>query len=135
RAAKRRYAFLALALMKEPGIAERALAALPVKEQALDNQVPYAWQFGQEVSPLTLAVLVADPEQGFSRLLARLSDEKISVKEQAAELYDFYKLLMPNNWTGADDSFSIIGDIRQKLPKDAQATLASAWVALLKRYT
>ena len=134
RAARGRYAFFALALLKEPGIAEKAFAAMPAKEQDLTNQIPYTWQYGNEVSPLVLAVLTADPEKGLGKLIARLSDEKISVKEQSAELYEFFKLTMPNNYGAADDPLSAVGEIRQKVSKEVQATLPSAFVSLLKRY-
>ncbi|HLX60336.1 MAG TPA: hypothetical protein VKX17_03545 [Planctomycetota bacterium] len=136
RAARRQYAILALALLNEPGIADKALAALPTKEDN-GSQGVSTWLYGRDVSPEMLAVLAADPQNGLDRLAARLSDPKIAVKEQAYELYELYKLAF-NSGGGApspDESFSAMSEIRRKLPKETPAKLIAAYTSILKRYS
>ncbi len=128
---QRGHAIFALALLKEPGIQEKALAGIQSKT-VVDQQ---AMMYGGGADPLILAVLEADAESGFKKLIAYCSDEKYALKDQAGVLGELSGMMTGGGYLGAEEKFSITYDIRQHLPKDAQTQLVAPYVSLLKRYT
>lgn len=131
---RRGYALFALALMKEPGIQEKALAALRNKPADAEGMGMFFFGHGGDTNPLILAVLEAGAAEGFKSLVDYCSDEKNAVKDQAQVLSELNILSSPPPFRAAEDKFSIAGEIRQRLPKDAQQRLVSSYVSILKRY-
>ncbi len=133
-AVKRGYALLALALMKEPGIQDKAFAAVQAKHS--ENDKPRGMNnFGGGTDPAVLAVLEADAQTGWNRLVALCSDERNNIKEQAAVLGELNHLVTGRNGSGSDEKFSVTNEIRQRLPKDAQTQIVAPFVGILKRYS
>jgi len=133
---KRDHALLALALLKEPGVQEKALAAIrnkPADAQGMGMGVFYSG-FGGDTNPLLLAVLQPGAEEGFKCLVDYCADEKGVLKDQAQVLSELNALSGSQQRGVADDKFSITSDIRQRLPKDAQQRLIAPYVGILKRY-
>ena len=126
-------AMLALALLKEPGIAEKALGAIQNKANT-DHQAAMMGMYGGGTDPLILAVLEADHNTGFAKLVAYCSDEKAVVKDQASVLSELNGLIASNANAGGDEAFSVTAVIRKTLPKDAQKKLAAPYASMLKRY-
>ncbi|HLX60247.1 MAG TPA: hypothetical protein VKX17_03085 [Planctomycetota bacterium] len=132
---KRNHALLALALLKEPKIQEKALAIIVARCTECDQQVRVMNYSAGGTDPAILAVLEANAESGFKQLLEYCSEEKLPVKDQAAALGELFTFLSPRNFGGAEEKFTIVSDIRSRMPKDAQQQLIPAYVGILKRYT
>lgn len=131
---QRSHAIFALALLKEPGIQDKALAAIQNKIN-IDPQVMMG-MFGGGTDPLILAVLASDSESGFKKLVEYCADEKYILKDQAGVLSELNGLMTTGGYFGVEEkAFSVSNDIRQRLPKDAQTLLVAPYVSLLKRYT
>jgi len=129
----RGHAMFALALLKEPGIQDKAIAA--IESKVITDQQVMMMGFAGETDPLVLAVLEPDINTGFSKLVAYCSDEKYAVKDQAGVLGELNALLIAGAHLGAEDKFSVSAEIRQRLNKDDQKKLAAPYASLMKRYT
>ena len=127
-------AMLALALFKEPGIQDKALAAIRKKAEIDQQGMMMMGMYGGGTDPLILAVLEPDTEGGFAKLIAYCSDEKVAMKEQAGVLTELNALLTSAKYMGADEKFSVTQAIRERLPKDGQKQLAAPFVSIVKRY-
>lgn len=131
---ERNNALLALALLKEPGVQEKALAAIRNKPPDVQGRGMFYSGFGGDSNPLILAVLQSGGEEGLKRLIDYCADEKGAFKDQAQMLGELNTLCTSSPHRGAEDKFSITADIRQRLPQDAQQRLMAPFIGLVKRY-
>ena len=130
---RKQYAFLGLALLKEPGIAEKAIAAL--RSAAESNQgVPVMG--GGRTDILALAALTADPKAGIKGLIDLCSDDKAPIQAQVAAIGMLTRLAPGTKSNkGADAPFSLEGDVSAELPQDTLAQCSKVYVAVMKRWT
>lgn len=141
---KRDHALLCLALQKEPGIVERALAILRAKVKPEANPMGGAvFMLGgggggdPNTSQLVLAALAADAQPGWNGLLEFCSseDEKVSVDVQIPVYTFLLELASPDpRFQLADAPFKVDRDIAALLPKEAVTQLAKPFPGLAKRW-
>jgi len=129
----RDHSIFVLALMKEPGIQDKAMAAIQNRKANTDDQVRMMGMYGG-TDPLTLAVLEPDADAGFKRLVAFCQDEKNSLKDQVAMLGELNGLFGPTDFMGADEQFSVATAIRKRIPKEDRQLVVAPFVGILKRY-
>jgi hypothetical protein len=129
----RDYAFLGLALLKEPGIAEKALAVIRATKDPVMQYIP-----GRQNAPV-LAVLVSGSKGAFEALLEVIDDDKGNFSQQSAVLQTLIQLTsgkneQPGYTGGGDGAFTIAGDVQGNLPQDAVAQLYKPYIGLMKRW-
>ena len=123
---RRDAAVLALSLLDEPGIVERALTLL----QQRKTLSPVSSSAGDM---LVLAVLHARPAIGYSTLLKIQADEKSDVNLQASVLLTFYKMSQLDDVKKAPAKFTLLGDLAPAVPKTVLKDMLKAYTAALAR--
>lgn len=127
---KRDQAILALALLKEPGIRDKALAAITQDNATRDMA---QMQYYGAMDPLIQAVVLADPQAGYQALVDFCANEKNTVAQQAGMLSKLSGLYAPS-YGGADEKFSITQIVRNTVPIDGQKKLIEMYGGIVKRY-
>lgn len=134
---KREHALLCLALLKEPGVTERALAILRARQKPDANPMGMGMGGDSGVGQLVLAALASDATAAWKGLSQYLGaeDEKASVDTQIAVLNFLLDLANPDpRFKPADDSFKVDRDIAAQLPKDSSVQLTKPFMSLAKRW-
>lgn len=127
---KRDQAYLALALLKEPGVREKALAAITQDTASRDiNQMQY---YGV-MDPLIQAIVLSDPQNGFQTLAELCTNEKYTVSQQAAMLSKLSGLYAPS-YAGADEKFTVTQIVKNTVPIDGQKKLIEIYGGIVARY-
>ncbi|MCZ7643906.1 MAG: hypothetical protein M5U26_01255 [Planctomycetota bacterium] len=131
-------ALLALARLGEPGVLERACACLRQIEAPAAKQQWGGFSGGyNQVHPLVLAVLFADPREGWTKLMEIVNrdGEEAAAGAQRQILGSLLTLSSKNGaWGMAPREFTLEKDLSEKLPTDAGAQLAGSFAAMLKRW-
>ena len=148
---RKEYAILGLALLKQPGVTELAMAGLRSAVEtggaAFGNPFGGGGGFGRGMrfggrgggggssEPLILAPLVIDPAAGFKALVDFTSDEKIPLNQQAVVLQTLARMAPGTRQRqAADEPFTLEADLATQLPADSFAQLAKPFVAAIKRW-
>jgi len=132
-------ALLCLALLKEPGVAPRALEGMAVKRASQWGGGGVAWGGGGARGDALLeAVLFAEPQEAWGKLIGVLNQEgeKASFDAQVRILQGVIALLPKNRarWAaGGKEGFSVDALAAELLPKDADEQLLKPYTSLLKR--
>jgi hypothetical protein len=152
---RRDYAILGLALIKQPGASDLALAAL---RSAADTgggggggggnpfggggpfgggrgNMRFGGVRGNNSEPLILAALDSDPAAGFKALIDFASDEKVTLAQQATVLQTLARMAPGTRQRqAADEPFSLEADLAAQLPADSFAQLSKPYIAAVKRW-
>jgi hypothetical protein len=132
---RKQYAFLGLALLKEPHIMEKAVAAL---RSAFDPGSPATvMMMGgvRRTDVLAMAVLVADPKAGVKSLVEICADEKAPMSAQVAVIGTLVHLAPGNKgYKMPDAPFTLEGDVGAQLEPDTLAQSAKVYAAIVKRW-
>jgi hypothetical protein len=123
------FAYIGLALMQEPGIAQKAIIAL---RKFTDGNLQLR---EADTDALALAALVFDPEGGVKELLTLYADEKAPVGAKAALIQKIASIAAGTaSRQNTAAAFSLDGELGAKMPQDALAQAAIAYVSLLKHW-
>ncbi len=155
---RREYAILGLALLKQPGVVEQALAALknpadqggggggafgfggPGGPGGFGGARGFMRAFGGRggggsADPLVLAALAADPQAGFKALTDFMTDDKGNLAQQATVVQSLARIAPGSKVRKpVDEQFSLEADLGAKLPADSFAQLSKPYLALIKRW-
>ena len=126
-------AILALALLKEPNVMQQAIAAL---RGSLGEKAPnYGYGYGQ--SPLVLAALVSDPNEGWKALVETAETAEVNVDTQITLIQSLLNIVSPMQFGGFQQitPFQVDTEIAAALPKDVAKQLWKPLLAAIKRYT
>jgi hypothetical protein len=131
-------ALLGLAIMKEPGVLDRALTALRNKKSASGQNQFYMMggTYGAASDPLIEAALLADPQAGYKGLLeiCNAPDDKVAAAVRSSVLQSLISMVYPPKYQSPDAPFTLEGDIAATLPKNAAAGLAKPYIAAIKAW-
>ncbi len=131
--ARREFALLALALLKEPGVLDKTVALLQVKPDA--GGPVRVMGMGNGGDTLILASLAADADAGFKKMLAICSDETQPAAVQTRVLQTLAQLHgLAAATTPSEASFSLRNDIAATLPKDVLTQLAKPYTVLIQHW-
>ena len=125
--ARRDFALLGLALIKEPGIADNALAALRIKGDPAQQM-----HMNGRSDTLVLAAVLADPAAGFKGLIALCADETMALSQQTVVVQSLTQAKANPKDAGA--AFTLDAEFAALLPADTITQLAKPYVAMLKRW-
>ena len=127
-ASRKDMALLGLALLNEPGVAEKAVAALKTVD-------PASRQNSFNATPLILAALLPDPKAGIKTLIEFCSDDKAPFGVQSSVVAAAIQLAPnPKGYKAPDAAFSVQGEVQAQLPVDMLGQLSKPYVGLLKRW-
>jgi hypothetical protein len=129
-------ALLGLAILKEPGVLDRALAALRSKKAASQQNgfMVFGGVQGGISDPLVAAALLSDSQAGFKGLLALCDDVKVASSVRSAVLQSLIRLSYPPKYQSPDAPFTLEGDIAATLPKDSATDLVKPYIAQIKAW-
>jgi hypothetical protein len=127
---RRDYAILGLALLKQPGIQERAVACLRSPDAAPQNTFGNA--FG---GTLVLAMLADNPQTGLKNLVEAASDEKVLVTTQVSIMQTLLSFAQGNgNAIMGELNVTLRGEVSATVPKDIATQLSKSYTAALGRW-
>ena len=128
------FALLTLALLREPGVLDRAIALAGTRQSPINGV--YYMGGNSMGDTLVLAALAVDPDQGLKKLMVLAADEKVETYVQIRILSALVQLkAFSNNAMVGDTKFTVGNEMGATLPQEFMKEVAKPYVALLKRYT
>lgn len=138
---KKDYALLFLALLKEPGILDQAMARLRSKSADLLKGATTSFMAGfsgPSADPLILAAIAANPQEGLKDLLAfcGTEDENTAIEFQTSVLQGLIRMAnsMKSNHTPSNTPFAIDADIAAQLPNEAISQFGKPLSVVINRW-
>lgn len=135
---ERSHALLCLALLKEPGILPRAIERLTAKTEKAQAGIYSMRGFGAGTNALIEASIVAEPQEGWKKLVQILNQEGDAVSfEVKVSMFQCIMMLRPKPAIlgGAPKGqFTLEAEISALLPKDAGEQMIKSYPTLLKSW-